>query len=137
MNSSSSWPSDYAAETNIAPSSAQGIQTLLDAEKEASKIVTKAREYRTQRVKDARGEASKEIEELKAKKEAEFKAFESEHTGDRTSSQAAVDKSTDEQLAQMKALFEKQKSIVIDSLLTRVVEVKPELHRNLKMEASA
>lgn len=78
--------------------SAQGIQTLLDAEKEASKIVTKARECertlgentvgqvgtdsyrldRTQRVKDARGEASKEIEELKAKKEAEFKEFESE-----------------------------------------------------------
>lgn len=33
---------------------------------------------RNQRVKDARGEASKEIEELKAKKEAEFQAFEAQ-----------------------------------------------------------
>lgn len=31
---------------------------------------------RNQRIKDARGEASKEIEELKAKKDAEFKEFE-------------------------------------------------------------
>lgn len=31
---------------------------------------------RNQRIKDARGEATKEIEELKAKKDAEFKQFE-------------------------------------------------------------
>lgn len=33
---------------------------------------------RTQRVKDARGEAAKEIEAYKAKQEAEFQAFEKE-----------------------------------------------------------
>ncbi|OQV05929.1 hypothetical protein CLAIMM_10581 isoform 3 [Cladophialophora immunda] len=55
-----------------------GIQTLLDAEKEAQKIVQKAREYRTKRVKDAKTEAQKEIEEYRKKKEEEFKKFESE-----------------------------------------------------------
>jgi V-type H+-transporting ATPase subunit G len=39
--------------------STQGISTLLDAEKEASKIVQKARQYRIQRLKDARTEALK------------------------------------------------------------------------------
>merc|ERR1711964_825231 len=57
-----------------------GIQTLLDAEKEAQKIVQKAREYRTKRVKDAKAEAQKEIEEYRQKKEAEYKKFESEQT---------------------------------------------------------
>lgn len=33
---------------------------------------------RNQRVKDARGEASKEIEELRAKKDAEFAAFQAQ-----------------------------------------------------------
>lgn len=52
------------------------IQTLLEAEKEAQQIVEKARQYRTQRVKDARSEAQKEIEKYKAKKEAEYKEYE-------------------------------------------------------------
>ncbi|GAA5843859.1 hypothetical protein JCM5353_007393, partial [Sporobolomyces roseus] len=46
----------------------QGIATLLDAEKEAAQIVAKAREYRTQRLKGAREEASKEVDSLKKKK---------------------------------------------------------------------
>jgi V-type H+-transporting ATPase subunit G len=41
--------------------SSQGISTLLEAEKEASKVVQKARQYRIQRLKDARTEALKVI----------------------------------------------------------------------------
>jgi V-type H+-transporting ATPase subunit G len=53
-----------------------GIQTLLEAEKEASKIVQKAKLYRTQRLKDARLDAQQEIEKMKQKKQEEFKAYE-------------------------------------------------------------
>jgi V-type H+-transporting ATPase subunit G len=53
-----------------------GISTLLEAEREAGKVVAKAKAYRTQRLKVARTEASKEIEALKASKAAEFAAFE-------------------------------------------------------------
>jgi len=56
----------------MAHQNSQGIQTLLDAEKEAAKIVQKARQYRVQRLKDARTEAAKEIEELKAQKKCRF-----------------------------------------------------------------
>ncbi|KAK4699570.1 V-type H+-transporting ATPase subunit G, partial [Phenoliferia sp. Uapishka_3] len=111
-------------------STAQGISALLDAEKEASKIVAKAREYRTQRIKDARGEASKEIEELKAKKDAEFKEFEGQHSGDSSTSQGALDKTTTDTLAKIKSSFEQNKSSVVDTLLERVVEVKAAPHRN-------
>lgn len=76
-------------------SQSQSIQTLLEAEKEAQKVVQQARQCmdgsplvihhsehssgcadRTQRLKDARSEATKEIEAYKAQKEHEFKAYE-------------------------------------------------------------
>ncbi|BGP31635.1 hypothetical protein JCM10296v2_003407 [Rhodotorula toruloides] len=110
----------------------QGIATLLDAEKEASQIVAKAREYRNQRLKDARGEASKEIEQLRAKKEAEFKEFENQHSGDSSSSQDEVDKATQEALAKIEASFEENREKVVKDLLERVVQVSPALHRNLE-----
>ncbi|KAI5480426.1 V-type H+-transporting ATPase subunit G [Pseudohyphozyma bogoriensis] len=102
----------------------QGIQTLLDAEKEASKIVSAAREYRNQRIKDARGEASKEIEELKAKADAEYKSFEE---------QSELDKSTADTLAKIKSQFESNRQKVVGELLDRVVQVKPTLHQNYKV----
>lgn len=68
-------------------SNSQGIQTLLEAEKESSKIVQKARQCnflflirtdRVQRLKDARTEAAKEIEQLKEQKKSEFLSQEHE-----------------------------------------------------------
>ena len=72
----------------------QGIQTLLEAEKEAAKVVQQARQCaslcfresdyifigatdRVQRLKDARSEAQKEIDEYRKSKEDEFNAFQS------------------------------------------------------------
>ncbi|GAA6001021.1 H(+)-transporting V1 sector ATPase subunit G [Rhodotorula paludigena] len=110
----------------------QGIATLLDAEKEASQIVAKAREYRSQRLKDARGEASKEIEALRAKKDQEFKDFEQQHSGDSSSSADEVSKTTQETLSRIEASFEASRAQVLDDLLERVVQVKPALHRNLQ-----
>ncbi|ORY92428.1 H+-ATPase G subunit-domain-containing protein [Leucosporidium creatinivorum] len=114
----------------MAAQSSQGISALLDSEKEASAIVQKAREYRNQRIKDARGEASKEIDELKAKKDAEFKEFEQQHSGDSSTSQGEVDKATEEMLAKINASFDENREKVVAQLLDRVVQVKPELHRN-------
>ncbi|KAL9601782.1 MAG: hypothetical protein Q9219_002272 [cf. Caloplaca sp. 3 TL-2023] len=53
----------------------KGIQTLLDAEREAQKIVQKDR---SKRVKDARAEAQKEIEDYRKQKEDEYQKFEKE-----------------------------------------------------------
>ncbi len=65
------------------------VQTLLQAEKEASTVVAKARQCipyqmmsfktfidRIQRLKDARAEATKEIDSLKARKNEEFIEYE-------------------------------------------------------------
>ncbi|KAL4063108.1 V-type ATPase [Scleroderma citrinum] len=111
------------------------IQTLLEAEKEAAKIVQQARQYRVQRLKDARSEATKEIEEYRRVKEAEFKAFEASHAGNISNAQAAIDRETELKLQSITAAFESNKDDVVRKLLDRVVLIKPELHRNLKKAA--
>ncbi|CCF50909.1 hypothetical protein NDA11_002547 [Ustilago hordei] len=118
----------------MAAQQSQGIQTLLEAEKEAAKIVQKARTYRTQKLKDARNEASKEIEQLKSKKEKEFNDFQKEHEGSTSNSQNTVDKETEEKLEQLNKAFEANREEVINKLLDRVVDVKTELHRNLQLK---
>ncbi|KAK0202955.1 H+-ATPase G subunit-domain-containing protein [Desarmillaria ectypa] len=116
----------------MAAQQSQGIQTLLEAEKEAAKIVQQARQYRVQKLKDARSEASKEIEAYKKSKEEEFKAFEASHAGSTSSAQASIDKETDLKLQAITDSFNSNKDQVVKKLLDRVVLVKPELHRNLK-----
>ncbi|KAG6812741.1 hypothetical protein H0H92_000787 [Tricholoma furcatifolium] len=116
----------------MAAQQSQGIQTLLEAEKEAAKIVQQARQYRVQRLKDARSEASKEIDAYKQAKETEFRAFESSHAGTTSNAQSAVDKETEVKLQAITQSYEHSKDAVVEKLLSRVVLVKPELHRNLK-----
>ncbi|THH18048.1 hypothetical protein EW146_g2860 [Bondarzewia mesenterica] len=116
----------------MAAQHSQGIQTLLEAEKEAAKVVQAARQYRVQRLKDARTEATKEIEDYKKLKEQEFKAFEDSHAGSTQSAQSAVDKETEVKLQKITDAYQTHQDQVVKKLLDRVVLVKPELHRNLK-----
>ncbi|KAE8214906.1 hypothetical protein CF319_g285 [Tilletia indica] len=116
----------------MAAQQSQGIQTLLEAEKEAAKIVSKARTYRTQKLKDARSEASKDIEDLKAKKEKEFQAFQKEHEGTQSTVQSTAEKETKEQIEELDQAFAKNRAGVVDKLLARITEVTAELHRNAK-----
>ncbi|RSH85873.1 H(+)-transporting V1 sector ATPase subunit G [Apiotrichum porosum] len=110
----------------------QGIQTLLEAEKEAAKVVAKARQYRIQKLKDARSEAAKEIEEYKAAKDAEFKKFESETS----SSQSTIDTTTKDQLATLDSDIKKNGDAATKKIVGRVLSVEPKLHPNLqKIEA--
>ncbi|KAH7914853.1 V-type ATPase [Hygrophoropsis aurantiaca] len=115
----------------MAAQHSQGIQTLLEAEKEAAKIVQQARQYRVQRLKDARSEATKEIDEYRKSKDTEFKAFESSHAGTTSSAQTTVDKDTEQKLKHLDACWENNADLIVQKLLDRVVLVEPQLHRNL------
>ncbi|CAE6464993.1 unnamed protein product [Rhizoctonia solani] len=107
------------------------VQRLLEAEKEAAKIVQEARQYRTQRLKDARTEAAKDIEAYKRQKEDEFESLEGQRAGNTSNAQEAVDKDTEAKIATINDAYGKQKDAVVQKLLDRVVLVQPELHRNL------
>ena len=103
-----------------------GIQTLLDAERDASKIVQKAREFRTKRVKEARDEAKKEIESYKAKKEAEYKKFEAEHTQGNKQAEEEANKDAEAKIKEIKESGKKSQDQVVKNLLKAVFEAQPE-----------
>ncbi|KAH7394314.1 H+-ATPase G subunit-domain-containing protein [Pyrenochaeta sp. MPI-SDFR-AT-0127] len=100
-----------------------GIQTLLDAEREAQKIV---QQDRTKRVKDARNEAQKEIEEYRKEKENEYQKFEKEHSSGNQKAEEDAKKDTDAKVKEIDALGKKSGSKVVDQLLEAVVNAKPE-----------
>ncbi|CAN8106331.1 unnamed protein product [Discula destructiva] len=103
-----------------------GIQTLLEAEKDASKIVQKAREYRTKRVKEARDEAKKEIEAYKAKKEEEYKKFEAEHSQGNKKAEEDANKEAEDKIKEIKNLGKKSQDKVVKDLLAAVYDVQAE-----------
>ncbi|KAJ1960196.1 hypothetical protein GGI12_003935 [Dipsacomyces acuminosporus] len=103
----------------MSASSSQGIHTLLEAEKEASKIVAQAREYRVRRLKDARTEAAKDIAELQARKNAELEEIHAK-SANQTSLKENIQKETDSKLATVKAQFEQNKQEAILKLVEAV-----------------
>jgi len=109
-----------------------GIQTLLEAEKEAQKIVQKAREYRTQRVKAARTEAQKEIDDYRNEKENEFKKFESEHSSGNKKAEQDAGQEAQARLKEIKDAGAKSGNKVVQDLLGIVTNVKPEVPEQLK-----
>ncbi|KAH8646713.1 V-type ATPase [Xylariales sp. PMI_506] len=109
----------------MAAQNSQGIQKLLDAEREASKIVQQAREFRTKRVREARDEAKKEIEAYRGQKESEFKEFESEHAADNKAAEADANKDAESQIAEIKTAGKKSQDKVVTELLKAVFEINP------------
>ncbi|EGX44327.1 hypothetical protein AOL_s00193g55 [Orbilia oligospora ATCC 24927] len=106
-----------------------GIQTLLNAEQEAQKIVQKDR---VQRVKDARAEAQKEIEEYRQKKEEEFQKFEAEHTGINAQAEKDAEKEIEGKLKEIEEAGKKSRAQVIEDLIKAVTTVEPKPHINSK-----
>ncbi|KAG6210381.1 hypothetical protein E4U35_005360 [Claviceps purpurea] len=121
-------PTNQYIITNSLAQSAQnsaGIQTLLDAEREASKIVQKAREFRTKRVREARDEAKQEIADYKAKKEDEFQKFGAEHSKGNEQAEAEASKEADKHIKTIKEAGSKGQASVVKNLLSAVFDVKP------------
>ncbi|KAG6044085.1 hypothetical protein E4U17_000688 [Claviceps sp. LM77 group G4] len=118
-------PTNQYIMTNSLAQSAQnsaGIQTLLDAEREASKIVQKVR---TKRVREARDEAKQEIADYKAKKEDEFQKFGAEHSKGNEQAEAEASKEADKHIKTIKEAGSKGQASVVKNLLSAVFDVKP------------
>lgn len=106
------------------------IQSLLKTEKEAAEIVNEARRYRASRLKSAKADAQKEIDEYKAQKETELKKFENDHAGLNESIEKDSDKQVEQELTEIKAKFAEKKSAVIKLLVDAAAHPVPELHIN-------
>ncbi|KAI9368285.1 H+-ATPase G subunit-domain-containing protein [Aspergillus egyptiacus] len=111
---------------NMSAQNSAGIQTLLDAEREAQKIVQQAREYRTKRIRDAKAEAQKEIEEYRKQKEEEFKKFEGEHSSGFKKAEEDANQEAEVKTEEIKKAGKEKGPKVVDKLIQALVDVKPE-----------
>ncbi|CDS06978.1 hypothetical protein LRAMOSA09501 [Lichtheimia ramosa] len=116
----------------MSASSSQGINTLLEAEREAAKIVQKAKQYRIQRLKDARTEATKDIEELKAQKNQEYQNFVNEHAGASDASLSVVNQETDAKIAEIQNAFAQNKDKAVEKMLDAIINVQAKPHVNAR-----
>lgn len=119
----------------MAAHNSQGIQTLLEAEKDAATIVQGARQYRIEKQRMAKEEATKEIAEYTKQVEASLSAFKQSHAGNTNNVGSAINVDTEAKLEEITDIFQRHKDQVLDALRHRVMLVEPELHRNLKMAA--
>ncbi|KAI7838338.1 hypothetical protein COHA_007906 [Chlorella ohadii] len=106
------------------PAGQDGIQRLLAAEQEAQAIVTRARKAKTDRLKQAKDEAEREIAVFKSEREAEFKGKVTDHS---SSSDANVTRLADESARAVKAIqdsVQHKKKEVLDLLMHHVTTVK-------------
>merc|ERR1711939_302827 len=92
-----------------------GIQTLLDAEKEAQKIVQKAREYRT-------------------KKEEEFKKFESEQSSGNKKAEDDANKDAEAKVKEIQEAGKKSGKKVVEDLIKAVTSPHPEVPLKISRE---
>ncbi|GME93887.1 unnamed protein product [[Candida] boidinii] len=114
-------------------------------EKEAQEVVSEARQYRAQKLKAAKTDASAEVDAYKAKKDAELKKFEETvsfkfiliysnlFSGNNKQLEDDAEKSVVEELAKIKKTCEAKKSDVINLLVKAVTEPKPALHANVSV----
>ncbi|KAJ5806879.1 hypothetical protein N7474_010471 [Penicillium riverlandense] len=112
-----------------------GIQTLLDAEREAQKIVQQSREYRTKRIRDAKSEAQKEIEEYRKQKEEEFKKFETEHSSGFKKAEDDANNEAQAKLQEIKDAGKNKGDKVVQDLIHATTQVKPEVPEKIVVKA--
>lgn len=106
------------------------IQSLLKSEKEAAEIVNEARKYRTSRLKSAKHDAQKEIDEYKELKEKELAKYEQDHAGINESIEKEADAQALKELEEIKKKFQEKKKDVVKLLIDAATKPTPELHSN-------
>ncbi|KAL9609853.1 MAG: hypothetical protein Q9167_005397, partial [Letrouitia subvulpina] len=92
---------------------------------------------RTRRVKDARTEAQREIDDYRQQKDDEFKKFEKEHTRGNKKAEEDASRDAEEQLQAIRAAGDKSGHKVIGDLLKAVTDVQPDVPDRVSAPAQA
>ncbi|XP_054003058.1 V-type proton ATPase subunit G [Hylaeus anthracinus] len=115
-------------------SQTQGIQQLLTAEKRAAEKVSEARKRKARRLKQAKEEAQDEIEKYRQERERQFREFEAKHMGSKEDVAARIEADTKVKIQEMNQAVSVHKETVMLKILDLVYNIKPELHKNYRIE---
>ncbi|KIX94797.1 uncharacterized protein Z520_09487 [Fonsecaea multimorphosa CBS 102226] len=89
---------------------------------------------RTKRVKDAKSEAQKEIEEYRKKKEEEFKKFESEQSSGNKKAEDDANKDAEAKVKEIDQAGKNAGSKVVEDLIKTVMSPNPEVPDKISRE---
>lgn len=104
----------------------------MKAEKEAHEIVSEARKYRQDKLRQAKSDAAKDIEAYKTKKDQELKDFEAKNVGNTAELEKNAEKDVQNELEEIKIISKNKTQDVIDLLVSAVTNPNPEMHVNAK-----
>lgn len=85
---------------------------------------------KARRLKQAKDEATDEIEKYRSERERQFKDFEAKHMGSREGVAAKIEVDTKARIEEMNRAIVVQKESVILQVLNFVYDIKPEMHKN-------
>ncbi|EDS29518.1 vacuolar ATP synthase subunit g [Culex quinquefasciatus] len=113
-------------------SNTQGIQQLLSAEKKAAEKVGEARKRKARRLKQAKDEATEEIEKYRAEREKQFKDAEVKHIGSREGVSNKIDADTRVRIDEMNRALNTHKEHVILDVLNFAYAIEAKMHKNYR-----
>ena len=85
------------------------------------------------RLKEAKEDAAKEIEDYKKQRETQFQAQQTKYTDSKDDFAQKMKRDTDEKLREIEKGVSRNKEKVIEQLLELVYDIQPKLHRNIKL----
>ncbi|SCV03380.1 LAME_0H09956g1_1 [Lachancea meyersii CBS 8951] len=107
-----------------------GIATLLKAEKEAHEIVSQARQYRQDKIKQAKTDAAEEVNAYKKKKEQELKDYEAKNAGGVNGLEMEAEDQVQAELKELKETGNKKKDAIVKLLINAVITPVGDVHVN-------
>ncbi len=119
-----------AKEPSAGGAPASGVQILLDAEKEANRVVSQARTYRTERLRAARDSAAADLAALREARAAEYAEIEARLLAELHEDAAREAAGVEAQLAELRDGAAGGVESAARVLVHTVVSVCPEMHPN-------
>eukprot|EP00003_Mantamonas_plastica_P025653 TRINITY_DN5075_c1_g1_i1.p2 TRINITY_DN5075_c1_g1~~TRINITY_DN5075_c1_g1_i1.p2 ORF type:complete len:157 (-),score=51.07 TRINITY_DN5075_c1_g1_i1:379-849(-) len=113
-------------------SKTEGIEKLLQAEAEASAIVSEARKQKDLMMKRAHDEASDDVQSYRQKMEEEFENYKSDYAGESGSTGEKMKQQMIADIAEVEDLVAKNKQDVIELLLNTVQQVDTTIPKNVQ-----
>ncbi|XP_019386231.1 PREDICTED: V-type proton ATPase subunit G 3 [Crocodylus porosus] len=113
-------------------SQSQGIQQLLQAEKRAKDKVEEAKKRKGKRLRQAKEEATAEIDHYRLHREKEFRHKQSNIMGSQGNLSTKIEDQTTEKIQAVTSNYHKEMESMMKKLLNMVYDIKPEIHLNYK-----
>ncbi|KFZ68159.1 V-type proton ATPase subunit G 3 [Podiceps cristatus] len=113
-------------------SQSQGIQQLLQAEKRAKDKLEEAKKIFGNKLRQAKEEATAEIDHYRLQREKEFRNKQTNVMGSQGNLSAKMEEQTAETIQNLTSSYHKNMESTMKKLLSTICDINPEVHPNFR-----